>query len=465
MNIFFDETSTKLGRDYLRGICEKLKLVNKVITLKVPNSDSFNSKDVEVLNIDLEDTITSNYPELEQIEPFDKGVFNSLNYDSLFTLKMMERFGSFKGEDNFEKRTKMFFNHVKFWNYMIESHKIEIAIFLSVPHEPAPFIIYQLMKSKGRLTLYHEQLAFQDTYTLEDKIKLSKPTSFKKDDLIFKNIKFTIEEFSQKDFVPFYSKNYFINQKKIDLKVKKIKRILVEITHKNHLLKYFFYRIRKFFLKKRILNFLKKYQVSPDFDKKYILIPLHYQPEASTSPKGDIFVYQSLMIQMISNSLKDTDWLIYVKEHPAQSPTFGRNLSFYKEINNLNNVFLLNKNLDTKKVLIESNAVGIVTGTMGLEAIIHQIPVLCFGDIYYKFFHGVFPIDSNQQLSEAIEKIKNGFKPNKEKLINELEKIPSTYYHGYVNYEYEKVTKISYIQNIKYLVNNLNNYLLNQNVF
>ena len=33
--------------------------------------------------------------------------------------------------------------------------------------------------------------------------------------------------------------------------------------------------------------------------------------------------------------LNNSDWIIYVKEHPFQNPTFGRNLRFYKDINNL----------------------------------------------------------------------------------------------------------------------------------
>lgn len=162
---------------------------------------------------------------------------------------------------------------------------------------------------------------------------------------------------------------------------------------------------------------------------------------------------------MIANALKETDWLIYVKEHPYQNPLFGRSFNFYSRINNLKNVFLIKNNVPSRNILLKSKAVGIVTGTMGLEAISNQIPVLCFGDIYYKFLHGVFPIESNKDINLALEKIKNNFKPDLEKLIVQLNKIPANYYHGYTNYEYEEVSKIPYAINLKNLVENLFSHL------
>jgi len=465
MNIFFDETSTNLGKNFLKGFCNKIMPVTKIITFKLPNTDQFEVKNTDILDVEYDETISSNYAGMDKTIPIDKGIIDSLNYDSLLTLKMIERFGSFKGEDDFEKRVEMFFNHVRFWNHIIEVHKIKIAIFLDIPHEPAAFIIYQLMRAKGKMTVYHQQIAFLDTYTFEETIKLQKPVKFKKDDFIKENIRLTIEEFSKIDYIPFYSKNNYKDLKNYDNKFKKLKSIINEIISKKVFFKYIFYRMNKVILDTRITNFLKKFEISPDLNKKYILIPLNYQPEATTSPKGDIFVYQSLMIKMISHSLIDSDWIIYIKEHPLQSPTFGRNLKFYMDLVSLKNVFFIKKNLSGRKLLLSSKALGIVSGTMGLEAIVNEIPVLCFGEIYYKFFHGVFPIETNVQLDQAILKIKNGFKPQKKKLLTQLRKIPSNYYHGCSNEGYLEASKIPYNQNVKNLVQNLNHYLKSRNFY
>ena len=219
------------------------------------------------------------------------------------------------------------------------------------------------------------------------------------------------------------------------------------------------YKLNDFISKKRIISYFKKISIEPNYEKKFIFIPLHYQPEASTSPKGDVFVYQSLMIEMISNSIRNSDWIIYIKEHPYQNPTFGRDKNFYSEINKLSNVFFLKNNVDQKKLLIRSKAVGIVTGTMGLEAIANEVPVLCFGNVYYKFFEGVFAIETIDDLSYAINKIKRGYKVNSVDLIDSFKKIPKNYFQGYSNYEFEKVSNISHKKNIINLVNNLYGFL------
>ncbi|MDP2946803.1 MAG: capsule biosynthesis protein, partial [Nanoarchaeota archaeon] len=78
-------------------------------------------------------------------------------------------------------------------------------------------------------------------------------------------------------------------------------------------------------------NLKKEYnsvQTKPDFDKKFIYVPLNLQPECSTSPQGNIFVDQILMIETLSASLP-SDWIIYVKEHPIQWLRRGLNFFYY----------------------------------------------------------------------------------------------------------------------------------------
>ena len=101
MNIFFDETSTNLGKNFLKGFCNKIMPVTKIITFKLPNTDQFEVKNTDILDVEYDETISSNYAGMDKTIPIDKGIIDSLNYDSPLTLKMIERFGSFKGEDDF----------------------------------------------------------------------------------------------------------------------------------------------------------------------------------------------------------------------------------------------------------------------------------------------------------------------------------------------------------------------------
>ena len=68
----------------------------------------------------------------------------------------------------------------------------------------------------------------------------------------------------------------------------------------------FITRTVKFILiKSKLIKSLQSYynslcDVNPDFEKKFIYFPLHYQPELSTSPLAEDFVNQELIVAMIS---------------------------------------------------------------------------------------------------------------------------------------------------------------------
>ena len=166
------------------------------------------------------------------MKPVDKRIFNDLNLDSLHTLKMIERIGKFKGSDNYDERLNMYFNHIKFWNHMIEFHKIEMSIFMSVPHEPSTFIIHQLMKIKKIISLYQEQLHFLDTYSIEENIKITKPKKYKFENILFENAKSTVFQFKKPSYTPFYFKNWGNNLNTFNIRFKKINYILNEIFQK-----------------------------------------------------------------------------------------------------------------------------------------------------------------------------------------------------------------------------------------
>ena len=275
MNIFFEETSSKLGKDFLKGICSKIPSIKKIFLINYLDVDQPKIKGVEVITICKEEASNSNYTNVDLLTPVDKRVFDDLNLDSLHTLKMIERIGKFKGSDNYDERLNMYFNHIKFWNHMIEFHKIEMSIFMNVPHEPSTFIIHQLMKIKKKISLYQEQLHFLDTYSIEENIKITKPKKYKLENILFENAKSTVFQFKQPSYSPFYYKNWGNNLNNFNIKFKKINYILNEIISKKIFFSYVKYKLKGIFIKRKILNFLEKNQIKPDLNKNYIFIPLH----------------------------------------------------------------------------------------------------------------------------------------------------------------------------------------------
>lgn len=174
-------------------------------------------------------------------------------------------------------------------------------------------------------------------------------------------------------------------------------------------------------IKKEYLNF----QTPADFSKKYIYLALSYQPEASTSPMGGLFVDQIWIAKILSYCLPD-GWLVYIKEHPVQWPQTNlayndfRFKGYYEELAKIKNVRLVPVETNSHELINNAQAVSTVTGTCALEAFVRLKPVLLFGNIWYMDCPGVFKIADTNTCLEAIKKIKAGFKIKERELLNFL---------------------------------------------
>ena len=207
-----------------------------------------------------------------------------------------------------------------------------------------------------------------------------------------------------------------------------------------------------YLIKKIGPNIKKEYvalQTTPDYSQKYIYLPLHYQPECSTSPLGGVFADQILMVKILSYCLPK-DWLVYVKEHPIQWATSSlaffdfRYQGYYQEIAKIKNVKLVPIETNSHKLIANSQAVCTVSGTAGMEALLRSRPVLLFGNISFHDCPGVFKIKNSAACKEAIEKIVSGFKIDQQLIINYLASLDKVSYHLNIDrgvQEYLKITE------------------------
>src|SRR5271166_613644 len=100
-------------------------------------------------------------------------------------------------------------------------------------------------------------------------------------------------------------------------------------------------------VKHHLLELRKDYErrAAPvDLSANYIYVPLHVQPERSTSPNGGIYVHSELMIETLAHAIP-TNWLVYVQEHPllfapSNIGERGRRLCDYANFIALSNVRL-----------------------------------------------------------------------------------------------------------------------------
>ena len=169
----------------------------------------------------------------------------------------------------------------------------------------------------------------------------------------------------------------------------------------------------------------------PDLNSKFIYVPLHLQPEMTTSSLGGKFVDQALLIESLSKILPH-DWRIYVKENPKQS-CYDRGYSFFQRIRALSNVTWVPADTDTNVLSARAKIVATVSGVAGWEAIKLGTPAIIFGVTWYASMPGVFKYHDHIDIEEVAE-----FEINKEDLEKSISYLFSKTHDGNIDKVYFK---------------------------
>ena len=214
--------------------------------------------------------------------------------------------------------------------------------------------------------------------------------------------------------------------------------------------------------KDKLKRYYKKLEQEAKFDCPYIYFALAYQPENSTSPLGEVFADQLLIIDMLSYCLPN-NWYLYVKEHCSQwhrklHGERSRTIDFYRYLSSIPNVKIIPVETSNFDLIDNAKAIATVTGTTGWEAVIRGKPALVFGHAWYKDCKGIFYTPSIEKTREAISTITSGYKVDIDLVklfIYALEKVAIK---GYVDVGYKKVADISYEENIAVLTETVNTF-------
>ncbi len=139
------------------------------------------------------------------------------------------------------------------------------------------------------------------------------------------------------------------------------------------------------FFKKRITRHLRRLRGYGEFfenprNERFVLYPLHEDPEVATLLLAPFHVNQLCLIQNIAKSLP-ADVRLYVKEHPAM--LHNRSRSFYKELKKIPNLRMINPSIPSTKIINKAEMVLTITGTAGWEATLFGKPVITFGSVFY----------------------------------------------------------------------------------
>ena len=172
--------------------------------------------------------------------------------------------------------------------------------------------------------------------------------------------------------------------------------------------------------------------------ERYVLFPLHYQPEVSTLVMGTYYLDQAALIEDIAKSLP-IGHRLYVKEHFF---SIGRRpLAEYRRIKKCFNVRLVGALNNPIEMVMKADAVATISGTMGWESILLEKPTITFGDCFYNAYPQVYraglvpKVEWTRVFSDALTK----HRPDRELLLKYVSAILDTTYEGHFSFDHPLV--------------------------
>ena len=245
------------------------------------------------------------------------------------------------------KRYDFYYDLLRYWGGILDTFAPDLIVFNAPPHQVFNFVLYAIAKERGirtvifDVTFRHDRLISSGDYRSGNELLSNaqrdgyggKPVSIEDLPAYVQNHYRTVS--GTPDPTPVYLTEF----KRASTPLKNLWRRMKSLTPHIKDGSIFERGARRFFkmLSPRLEDIYRTLQRAPDFDKPYIYLPLHYQPECTTSPQGGIYVEQILMIKTLAAALPE-GWEVYVKEHPAQWPshwgdfTPQRYHGFYEEI-------------------------------------------------------------------------------------------------------------------------------------
>lgn len=362
--------------------------------------------------------------ECQRYKPLEFSLLNKIKHFEKDGFDIIYRWrSSLIGSNDYRKISLLFYDLLRYWSGYIDDKKINLIFISYIPHSIHNFIIYSIAKISDIPLIMGRTLppitSSNSVYYFSTSIeKLYK--SFEEDYNNLKN-KYANSKITLSDF------NAHFREYLSEVDVQKTLVASIE----NNKIELIFSRLKLYLKQKRIgilfgkfvkliylrisddaiLRYLKKIEQKPNFKKKFIYFPLHWQPEATTLPNGGVFREQLLAIDLISRNLpKNYD--LYVREHPAYwlNPVKfdymkdSRSKKFYNHIVALSNVYLIDHNFNNSILLDKADAVATINGSIAFEAMRIGKPAMVFGNSFYNFYDNITVIKNSNDIVDFFKK-------------------------------------------------------------
>ena len=344
------------------------------------------------------------------------------------------------------ERRHLYYELAGYWSGLLKKYHPDFILFTVIPHSIYNYLIYELARHLGIKTLMFENsivsdraLAYRDFWAgstaLQKQMAQQQGRNFQIADLR-PDIQTYYQAYQQK-FIR-SSRQYVNYMSYFGPRAAPLLKIAVKAVRNKQVVSTVITALKKRFGRSNSRKDYQRLEIKPDLNRKFVYAALNYQQERSTSPQGDIFYDQILMLQILAASLPP-EWVIYVKEHPNQWRVGGifyseaRFRGYYQKIASLANVFLIPVETDNYSLIEKSQAVAVVTGTPGWEAVLWSKPAIVFGYPWYRDFPNLLRPSDVQSCRQALEKIAAGFAINQQEVINYLKALDDASYRFFVD--------------------------------
>jgi hypothetical protein len=153
-----------------------------------------------------------------------------------------------------------------------------------------------------------------------------------------------------------------------------------------------------------------------DPDRPFVYFPLHVTDDYKITRIIPHCVDQASLVEQVADALPQGHDLV-LKEHPM---SLGRNsVRLLRRLRQRPNVRLVRPYTNTHELIARSEAVAVISSTVGLEALLYDKPVLTLGRPYYSGFGVTLDVDSFAEIRERVPELL-AFRPDPERIVRFL---------------------------------------------
>lgn len=360
------------------------------------------------------------------VTPLDEELIESMRHCEAVFMQMVGRYAeqmpdyALTGDIPYEERRQRYFDHLRYWNHILETKNIHLVLMYHCPHQGYDYVIYELCKKKGIPLLYLNHFSTVDrnfVFVLRDweasnvevrdsvaKLGAVYPEGGKRVPLS-PLWEYYLQYYRHEQPTPWYMPEE--NPLVTDGFIRKWWLRALSVLRRDPVRFLRSILSRDFWGRKvrqhRTIRFYDQHCRPADLTRPFIYVPLQLQPEATTLPLAGAFADQERTVQLLAAYLPEGVSL-FVKEHPAQGERW-RSERFYQAMLDLPSVTFIPRETDTHQLLDHALAVATGTGSVCFEAIMRQKPVLMFGHYLYQYAPGVHVIRTSDDCKRALRAV------------------------------------------------------------